>query len=138
MTSFNTNYTFTNNVFDVETGYKQVTGVNAASFATFDYYVTGDFEASATIQYSGVGSAINAGEVGIGYAIVNHYDTRLTLDLFGGYDNVRASGEIEPKIEIKKKLSVNTFASVGMSLPVFFKGGFNSQPTFWAGLGFTY
>jgi hypothetical protein len=138
MTSFNTNYTFTNNIFDLETGYKQVTGANASSFATFDYYITQNFEASAEIQYSGVGSAINGGELGIGYAIVNHFDTRLTLDLYGGYDDIRASAMVEPKVEIKKKLSTNTFASIGISLPIFFSGGFNTDPTFWAGAGFTY
>lgn len=138
MTSFNTNYTFTNNTFDLETGYKQVTGVNAASFATFDYYIAQNFEASAEIQYSGVGSAINGGELGVGYAIVNHYDTRLSLYLYGGYDDVRAEGFVESKVEIKKKLTKNTFASIGMSLPIFFKGGFNSEPTFWTGVGFSY
>lgn len=137
LTSFNTNYTWAGEVFDAETGYKQVTGVNAASFANVNFHIGDSFEAVGTIQYSGVGSAINGGEIGIGYAM-NHYDTRLTIDLLGGYDNNRGTGEIEPKMEVKKKLSENTYASVGMSLPVFFEGGFNKQPTFWAGLGFTF
>lgn len=136
-TSFNTNYLWTGVMFDAETGYKQVTGVNAASFADINYHIGDAFEAVGTIQYSGVGSAINGGEIGIGYAI-NHYDTRLTADLLGGYDLNRACGEIEPKLEVKKKLTTNTYASVGMSLPIFFNGGFNSQPTFWTGLGFSF
>ena len=136
-TSFNTNYVWTGVMFDAETGYKQVTGVNAASFATVNYHIGDSVEAVGNIQYSGIGSAINGGEIGIGYAI-NHYDTRLTIDLLGGYDTGRGCGEVEPKLEAKKKLTVNTYASVGMSLPVFFKGGMNTQPTFWTGLGFSF
>lgn len=136
-TSFNTNYKWSSEMFDAETGYKQVTGVNAASFATINYHIGDTVEAVGNIQYSGIGSAINGGEIGIGYAI-NHYDTRLTFDLLGGYDVNRGSGEVEPKLEAKKKLTVNTYASVGMSLPIFFKGGMNTQPTFWTGLGFSF
>ena len=138
VTVLNTNFTFTNDTVDIETGYKQVTGANAASFATLDYYFAKSFEAQADIQFSGVGSAVNAGEIGIGYAVFNKYDTRITADVLAGYDDIKASAEIEPKLELKKKLTTNTFASVGISLPVFFKGGFNSQPTFWTGLGVTF
>ena len=137
LTSFNTNFTWLSETFDAETGYKQVTGVNAASFATVSFHIGDSFEGVGNIQYSGVGSGINGGELGLGYAI-NHFDTRLTGDLLVGYDNNRGSGEIEPKLEVKKKLTENTYASVGMSLPIFFKGGFNSQPTFWGGLGFSF
>src|ERR1700676_4942798 len=68
-TSFNTNYSWTNISFDAETGYKQVTGVNAASWAELNYHIGDSFEAVGVIQYSGVGSAINGGEIGIGYAL---------------------------------------------------------------------
>lgn len=136
-TQFNTNYVWTGIMFDAETGYKQVTGVNAASFASINYHIGDSVEAVGNIQYSGVGSAINSAELGIGYAI-NHYDTRLTADLLGGYDNYQNSGVIEPKLEVKKKLTMNTYASVGISLPIYFSRQFNSNPTFWTGVGFSF
>jgi hypothetical protein len=137
LTTFNTNYTWDALNIDCETGYKQVTGVNSASFANVNYHIGNSVEIPATIQYSGVGSAINGGEIGIGYA-VNHYDTRLTVDLLGGYDNFQNCGVLEPKLEVKKKLTPNTYASIGLSLPIYFEHQFNSNPTFWTGVGFTF
>jgi len=136
-TSFNTNYTFIGEKLDLETGYKQVTGVNAASFATLNYHVNDNFELGGTMQYSGVGSPINALEVGGGYGY-NYYDTRVTVDLYGGYDWYQHTGVLEPKLEVKKKLTPNTFASLGMSLPYYIGQPFNNNPTFWTGVGFTW
>ena len=137
-TSFNTNYSFAGEMLDGETGYKQVTGVNAASFATLNYHINDNIELSGSIQYSGVGSPINALEIGVGYALINYYDTRLTVDLYGGYDWYQEAGVVEPKLEVKKKLTTNTFASIGVSLPYYFSHSFNNNPTFWTGVGFTF
>ena len=138
LTSFNTNYTFTNVTVELTTGYKQVTGVNAASYLDGQYDLSDGLNFDVSLQFSGVGSAFNAYEAGIGYNIVRHYDTELNVVLLGGYDSVAKSGVIEPGVTLKKKMTVNTYTEVGISLPVFFKGSFNSNPTFRAGVGFTF
>jgi hypothetical protein len=138
LTSFNTNYTFSGVKIDFETGFKQVNGQPAASYASGNYYITANLEAGANITYFGAGSAINGGQASIGYALINHYDTRLTIDLGLGYDGISKTAVIEPRVEIKKKLSANYYASMGISLPIEFKQKFNSVPTFYTGVGFTY
>jgi hypothetical protein len=138
LTEFNTNYTFSGVKLEMSTGYKQVTGVNAASFVDGQYNFANGLNIDASIQFSGVGSAINGAEAGIGYNVIQHYDCEVNAVLLGGYDNVRGDGVIEPGVTLKKKLTENTFAEIGMSLPVFFQGGFNSQPTFRVGTGFTF
>ena len=137
LTSFNTNYTFTGVTFEFSTGYKQQVGVNAASFATVQYDIN-RFNLGADFQFSGVGSAVNQAEAQIGYAIIDHFDTRLEADLGVGYNAISASAVIEPELILKKKLTENTFAETGLSLPQFTKGSLNTSPSFWVGAGFTY
>ena len=105
MTSFNTNYSFTNVTIEVATGYKQVTGVGAAS--TLDaQYDFGNINAGLGLQFSGVGSPINAAEAQFGYAIVNHYDTKVDIDLRAGYDWTRRAGVVEPTRHLHNQLIV--------------------------------
>lgn len=144
-TSFNTNYTFTNTLLECSTGYKQVTGVNAANFVDGQVDLYKGLTLNASVQFSGVGSALNGGEAGIGYNVIQHYDTELNVSLLGGYDNTHKSikGElgadvVEPGFSVKKKLTSNTFAETGISLPIFTTGKFNNQPTIRIGVGFTY
>jgi hypothetical protein len=137
LTSVNTNWTWTNVTFEAATGYKQVTGVNAASVVDAQYDIQ-KFNAGVSAQFSGVGSAINALEGQIGYDIIEYYDTKLEADLRAGYDwNVRTA-VIEPAAFLEKKMTQNTFTKIGLSLPVYFKGTFNRTPTVYAEAGFTY
>jgi len=138
LTAFNTDYTFTNVALEVTTGYKQVTGVNAASYLDAQYDFANGFNLDSSFQFSGVGSAFNAFEGGVGYNVIRHFDTEVNVVLLGGYDQVQKSGVIEPGLTLKKKMTVNTYTEIGLSLPVFFKGNFNSNPTFRAGVGFTF
>jgi hypothetical protein len=137
LTSFNPEFTFTNVVLEVGTGYKQVTGVNAASTLDAQY----DFErwnVGSAFQFSGVGSAVNAIQAQGGYAIIEHLDTKVDLDLRPGYDFVRKTEVIEPALFISKKMSKNTFLRPGISFPIYFKGRLNTSPTFFFETGFTY
>jgi hypothetical protein len=89
LTSFNTNYTFTDVTFEAATGYKQVTGVGAASVVDAQYDIN-RFHIATAFQFSGVGSSINALEGGVGYDVIEYYDTVLEANLLAGYDwNVR-------------------------------------------------
>lgn len=138
-TSFNTNYNFTNITMEVSTGYKQVTGVNAASFLDAQYDLANGVNFGASFQFSGVGSAVNTFEAGIGYNIIRHYDTAVDVRLMGGYDTVVKAGVIEPGLTLKKKMTPNTFSEIGVSLPIYLNNStFNNNPTFWVGAGFTF
>ena len=137
LTSFNTNYTFTGVTFEMATGYKQVTGVGAASVIDAQYDIN-RFHIVTAFQFSGVGSVVNAEEAGIGYDIVEYYDTVLEVNILAGYDSNVRGAEIEPKVDIKKKLTANTFAETGISLPVYFNQRFNNTPSFYLEAGFTF
>ena len=143
LTSFNPAYSWNTVKLEVSSGYKQVTGANASSVLDVGYdfntttWING-FSIQGTIQFSGVGSAINSGELGLGYAVVEHLDTKVDLVLLGGYDGNKNAAVIEPGIFLKKKLTENTFAETGFTLPVFAKGKFNSSPSIRAEVGFTY
>jgi hypothetical protein len=135
-TSFNTNYTWTNVVLEVGTGYKQVTGVNAASTLDIQYDL-GRFNLGGALQFSGVGSPINAAEGQVGYTLLQRYDAKLDFDIRGGYDDTVASGVVEPCLFIKKKGTANTYFETGVSLPIYFKQKLNTNPTFFIQTGFT-
>jgi len=136
-TQINTNYNYDNVTFDVETGYKQATGTGSASFAKFGYYATPKIQLNAEIGYFGIGSPINSFEAGIGYAVYQNYDLRVTAEINGGWDANERAGLVDPGLELKKKLSPNTYASLGMYLPYFVGKAFNTSPTFKTGVGCT-
>ncbi len=146
--SFNTNYTWYNVTLEMSSGYAQVAGVNAASKldAQIDFGSAKQYDGGCSLQFSGIGSAVNAAEARLGYAVIQHYDTKAEAVLLAGYDStaLNASGqmvgsaEAEPAIEFKKKPTPNTFAMLKVSLPVKFVGRFNTQPTIEAAVGFTY
>lgn len=136
-TSFNTNYTWTNVSFEVDSGYAQVTGVNAASKLNLQYDL-GNFNVGTSLQFSGVGSAVNAFEGQVGYAIIDHYDTKVDVDLRAGYDDTIRGGVIEPLLSLKKKLTPNTYAETALSFPVYTSGTFTRTPTIYVGVGFTF
>jgi hypothetical protein len=138
-TSFNTNsdFNWTNCTLEVATGYKQVTGVNAASTVDAQYDF-GRWNAGAAFQFSGVGSPVNAFEAQGGYDLIEHYDAKLEADLRAGFDDVKSAGVVEPCVFTAKKPTPNTFFKTGISLPVYTKGKLNTNPTFYIETGFTY
>ena len=137
LTSFNTNYTWSGVTLEFDTGYAQVTGVNAASKLNLQYDI-GNFDLGTSLQFSGVGSAFNAYEGQIGYAVLNHYDTKIDVVLRAGYDDTVQSAVVEPGITLKKKLTENTFAETAITMPIYFHQQFVKTPTFYIGVGFTY
>jgi hypothetical protein len=136
-TSFNTNYTWAGVTIEADSGYAQVTGVNASSKLNVQYDI-GNFDVGTSLQFSGVGSAINAWEGQVGYAVVNHYDTKVDVLLRGGYDDTTRGGVIEPGISLKKKLSENTYAETAITFPIYTAGTFTRTPTIYIGVGFTF
>ena len=137
LTSQNTNFDF-NDTLEVATGYKQVNGANAASTLDVELNIHTNINVGAALQFSGVGSPVNAFEAQGGYAVINRYDVKVEADLRAGYDwNVKAA-VFEPGVFLKKKATPNTFFEIGVSLPVYTRGAFNRNPTFFAETGFTW
>ncbi len=146
-TLINTNFTFSGVTLEMSSGYKQVTGANAASELYAQYNLTDNFDVMGNFQFSGLGSAINAIEAGPGYAFINHSDLKLQADLLVGWDSTKGNttgkaGQgalvIEPRLALKKKLTLNTYAETAVSLPQYTLGKMNTQPSFYIGVGFTY
>jgi hypothetical protein len=44
----------------------------------------------------------------------------------------------EPELSVSKKLTANTFARIGVSIPLYSKGAQNRTPSFEVGAGFTF
>lgn len=138
LTSVDTNYTFTGVTFEASTGYKQEIGINAASYIDAQYDIS-RWNIGGEIQFSGVGSAVNEIEGQVGYAVVDYYSVKLEADFRGGYDAYQSAGVIEPVLMLKKKLTTNTYAETGVSLPEYLnQAKFNSSPSFFVGGGFTF
>jgi hypothetical protein len=131
-TSFNTNYTWTNVSYEISTGYKQVTGQGAVNVLDAQWDCWKGLNVGAEGQFSGVGSAVNGAEAQIGYAIVQHYDTKVDIDLrMGMAENMQENktGVFEPAVFLEKKQTLNTATKVGLSMPFYFRGKFNNTPT---------
>lgn len=141
-TSFNTNYDISAATIECDTGYKQVTGVGAANVLNLQYNVTlggsDKFHIKSSDQFSGVGSAFNDAEVGIGYDLIQYYDTELEFNVLGGYSWTEHSAIIDPELEVKKLMTPNTYSGIGISLPFYPKGRFNNTPTFEIIAGFKF
>ena len=138
-TSFNTNadHSWTNTVLEVGVGYEQVTGAGATSVADIQYDL-GRWNVGADIQYFGVGSAINVVEAQGGFSLIQKYDLKVDADLRVGYDFNSQDAIIEPGLFLKKKMTYNTYAEVGASLPFELKSTFSRNPTFYVETGFTF
>lgn len=147
LTSVNTNYTFAGVKLEASSGYKQVNGANAASEVYLQYDFNPSYDAMLNCQFSGLGSAVNAVEGGFGYALINHFDTKVQADILAGWDSTKGNVVkgvnqgalvVEPRVALKKKLTDNTFAETALSLPIYTIGKINTQPSIYIGVGFTY
>lgn len=138
VTEENTNFNWTSNSsIELSTGYKHITGENAASTLEGQYDIS-RFNVGLALQFSGIGSAFNEEEGQIGYAIYRNYDTVIDVDLRGGYDNNTKAEVIEPAVFLKKKMTPNTFMKLGISLPIETKGKFKQDFVVFVETGFTF
>jgi hypothetical protein len=137
LTSLNPDNTWTNVTLEVGIGYEQVTGAGATSVADAQYDI-GQWNVGAAIQYFGVGSAINVAEAQVGYAVLEKEDLKIDLDVRFGYDFNTKDEIAEPGLFLKKKLTTNTYAEAGVSLPFEFKSTFSRNPTFFVETGVTF
>ena len=137
LTSFNPSYTWTNVTVEASTGLKQITGSGATDVAQVQYDI-GRWNAGAVIGFEGVGSTVGTVQAQGGFAVVEYLDTKVDLDVQGGYSWYRAAYMVEPELAISKKLTANTFARIGFSIPLYSRGKQNRTPSFEVGAGFTF
>jgi hypothetical protein len=137
LTSFNPSYTWTNVTIEASTGLKQVTGSGATDVAQAQYDF-GRWNAGAVIGFEGVGSIVGTVQAQGGFALVEHLDTKIDLDLQGGYSWYRHAYMGELELAISKKITANWFARIGVSLPMYSTGKQNRTPSFEVGEGFTF
>ena len=136
-TSFNTNYNWTNVTLQIEDGYKQATGSGASDYLRVQYDM-GRWNAGVEGEFLGVGSQFNAIEAEAGFALVQKYDFKIEANLLAGYDRTLKSFEVEPEVKAVKMLTVNTYATLGLSMPWMAKGKFDGTPQLRVGAGFTF
>ena len=137
LTTFNPAFTWTNVTIEASTGLKQVTGSGATDVAQVQYDF-GRWNAGAVIGFEGVGSTVGTVQAQGGYAVLEHFDTKVDLDVQGGYSWYHKAYMVEPELAISKKLTANTFARIGVSIPLYSKGSQNRTPSFEVGAGFTF
>lgn len=125
---------------EISTGARQVTGIGAKDYVIGQYDI-GRFNLGGEVDFFGIGSTINGGELRTGYALAQIGDFKLEANLGAGYgqNNAGKYGWLfEPELAIHKKMTRNTFAELRISEPVYLHGAFSSTPTFKAGVGFTF
>lgn len=133
--NYDTNVAWINTKLELNVGLAQVTGQPSASQADALYDITENFGVGGSIQYFGVGSAINEAEAILSYAVLDRGDLKIELQARAGWDWQSSDGVIEPTLLLKKKMTRLTYAEIGVSLPFEFNKTFQRNPTFLTGLG---
>lgn len=136
LTSIDTNKSWAPIDFQMTTGYKQITGLGAASDLCAQYNGKARWNAGVDLQFSGIGSPINCVEVQGGYAVIQDGDVKLETNLRVGYTGSRQCEVIEPCVFLTKLMTKNTYSAIGISLPIYTKGKFASTPSFFVEVGF--
>lgn len=98
------------------------------------------FDVESITRNGAVGGTVVSEQGGVGYSLV-HYDTKLTIYGHAGwrFDTRQTYGC--PGLRVMKALTPNTYAVVGVELPLYFrKGGGDTgvNPTFYIGTGFKF
>ena len=136
-TTINTNFSFANTKLEISIGADYMAGVNWANYVKSQYDLR-SFDIEANFRNIGIGGKIQSVEAGFGYALINHFDTKVTAWVDGGYDMDRRCGVVEPGATLKKKSTLNTYFETGISWPFYFRGVKNQYPNIRLGTGFTF
>jgi hypothetical protein len=140
-TSFDTNKTWSGVTLQFEDGLNQTTGTGAADYVRGQYNI-GRWNIAAEGDFFGVGSAFNALEGGVGFALVQKYDFKMEVNALAGGAKADAASALkfkaEPEIKITKLMTVNTYATASLSVPWQQGQKFDGTPAFRAGFGFTF
>jgi hypothetical protein len=120
LTSFNQDYTWESNRLEIAVGADYQSGLQWANDLEAQYDVNGgNFILGARMRNAGIGGIVEMGEAKVGYSIATYFDTRVEASLYGGYDNQYNCAVVEPELDLRKKLTENTFAGIYISEPIF-------------------
>lgn len=142
--AFNTNLadTFATDRLNVSIGSVTVGNSEMAADARFDFRLSTNspFSLDACVRNTTVAGTVLSYQGGVGYSIVK-VDTKLTIYLDGGYKTDVNQPYAAPGIKVSKALTANTFAGVGIELPIYFRnspigGNQPVAPTYYIFSGF--
>lgn len=120
LTSFNTNYTWSGVRLEFAVGADYQNGVQWANDLeiAWDVSTNNGVQLGCRMRNAGIAGVVQSDEAKIGYNLVSFYDTRVEGGLYAGYDNQYSCAIIEPEIDLRKKLTPNTFAGIYLSEPI--------------------
>lgn len=134
-TAFNTNYTWSGVKLEVSIGADYQNGMQWGNSLQFQYDLNTSnaldgIDLGYRMRNEGMFGSVIANEGGIGYNLISYADTRVEFFVWAGYDNQYNCALVEPEIDLLKKITPNTFAALGLSLP-YFVGSRAEQPNKW-------
>jgi hypothetical protein len=141
LTSFDTNYTWVSNRLEFAVGADYQNQIQWANDLELQYDIHGgNFGLGARMRNAGIAGVVEGEEAGVEYAMVSHDDTRVEAKLYGGYDEQYDRPLIEPELDLRKKLTENTFAGIYVSEPVLIQKNLHNALTPNIGIetGFTF
>ena len=140
-TSDNTNLDISQLSYEISDGYVQPQGAGAVSETAIQYNLPNSrWNLNGSIQYFGVGSAINGADIGGGYAAIRGSSIRCDVDLDFGYGKSYSINqtrfEIRPKAFLEKLMTATTYTRTGLAFPLGFTGRNSAAPTVYVEIGF--
>lgn len=126
---------------DLWTGAEQNLGNNTAADLGIEFraYTFSETVLSISLESvtknAGIAGTILGTQAGVGLNYV-YIDTKLTGYVDGGYDFLNERPYAEIGLRVKKALTVNTFAGIGIALPI--EKGFTGRPNIVIFTGFTF
>lgn len=124
LTTFNTNYTWQGVSFEIAVGADYQSGLQWANDIDVQYdlpstnSILGNVGLGYRMRNAGIAGVIQMNEAKVSFFLKTYFDTRVEFSLYGGYDDQYNCGIFEPQIDIRKKLTENTFAGIYLSVPI--------------------
>lgn len=141
-TSFNTSLTWTNTPVSIWTGANYQSSVNTSSELGISYDLWRPsaetaFAPEAVVRNAGIAGTVVSAQGGLGVSLF-HYDVKVNGYLDAGYNLPLNTPLIEFGVRLEKKMTVSTYAGVGLGFAHYFKGPSQNTPTITAHIGWTF
>lgn len=137
-TSFDTNSTtFLTDKIDISLGTATIENAQLAADFLAEFQVKNPLSLEIDIRNTTVAGTVLSYAGGLGYNIT-HFDTRITGYIDGGYKTDTKSAYFAPGIRVKKALTANTYAGIGIELPINLSGNRPITPTYVISAGFKF
>lgn len=141
-TSNDTNNSWKGNKLEIEAGADYINNVQWANYLRGGYNLNDNWQIDMEMRNAGIAGTVESVGGGVGYTLINAYSIKVEAYANLGYNQQYDSGFGEPGIAFKKKLTSNTYATLGMTEPIYFRNRGNIPnkwtPNIRVGAGFTY